>query len=560
MARESKVIIAENIKLDNTYNNVLSYNQTQMLNLVTTNSVASGNNYSFLREYENKIQVKFDYSVICNANYMAFQNKDYDNRWFFAFIKEIQYVSEGCTNIIFETDVWSTFYSSLTIHDCFVEREHVNDDTIGLHTVPEDIDAGEVVCVDTWNLDDLTTYYYVGVLTDWLPASGSKGTGAQLSGITVYNNNVFGHRLVVFSLSGSPEVPTTTPDLYNLAQFIKITNMDGHIEDIKDIFIIPGGGINATALVPSGRIRRQNPEGTIPPYDESTYINLVSPSYLPEQFPMNIAKITSFTGVSIHNNKCFCYPYNYLLVTNNNGNNNIYKYEDFSDEEDATFNIELSLSIGMSGRCVPENYKGMAINDDESISLGKYPTCNWTADSFTNWLTQQGVNAPSTAIALGGGIGASLMTGNFASAGIIGIGSIIGALGNFKAQSLKPNIEGGGNTGDILYSTNRNGIYFRCMRSKDEYITIVDKFFDRFGYKINETKTPNVTGRTYWNYIKIGGGDCFATGNIQSKFLDKINKIAQQGVTIWHNHANIGNFALSNTIVTTNTTTTTTTS
>ena len=88
------------------------------------------------------------------------------------------------------------------------------------------------------------------------------------------------------------------------------------------------------------------------------------------------------------------------------------------------------------------------------------------------------------------------------------------------------------------------------MRSKDEYIRIVDRYFDRFGYKIQETKIPNITGRTYWNYIKIGNNDRFASGNIQTKFLDTINRIAQSGVTIWHNHANIGNFNLNNTIVT----------
>lgn len=551
MIRESKIIIAENIKLDNTYKNVLSYNQTEMLNLVNTNKVASADNYSFIREFENKIQVKFKYSQICNANYMAFQNKDYNNRWFFAFIKDVQYVGEDCTNIVFETDVWSTFYSSLTINNCFVEREHVNDDTIGKHTVPENIDAGEMVCIDSWDLPDLTTYYYVGVLTDWLPIAGPANTGNQFDGITVYNNGVFGHTLVVFSLSGNPTTASTTPDLYNLVQFIKITNIDGHIEDIKDIFIIPGAGINATALIPSGPQRRQSLPGTVPVYDETVYYNLVSPSFVQEQFDMQIDKIKSFTGVTIHNNKCYCYPFNYLLLTNNNGNQNIYKYEDFSDEDYATFDIELALSIGMSGRCVPKNYKGIDINDDESLPLGKYPTCNWTADSFTNWLTQQAINIPTKMIGLGAGVGAQFTEegGGLLGAGLVGISGAISLVSEFRNETLKPNIEGGGNTGDVLFSAQRNGFYFRCMRSKDEYIKIVDKYFDRFGYKIQETKTPNITGRAYWNYIKIGNNDRFASGNIQTKFLDTINRIAQSGVTIWHNHANIGNFNLNNSIV-----------
>lgn len=72
-----------------------------------------------------------------------------------------------------------------------------------------------------------------------------------------------------------------------------------------------------------------------------------------------------------------------------------------------------------------------------------------------------------------------------------------------------------------------------------------------FGYKINETKTPNITGRTYWNYVEIGGNEEIGHGNIPNRFLDEINQIFRKGVTIWHNHSNIGNYSLSNTIVST---------
>ena len=70
----------------------------------------------------------------------------------------------------------------------------------------------------------------------------------------------------------------------------------------------------------------------------------------------NVTKLTSFTGYTPKNNKCFVYPYNYLYVTNDNGNTNILKYELFSDTT-ANFQLQLALSVGISGRCVPLNYK-----------------------------------------------------------------------------------------------------------------------------------------------------------------------------------------------------------
>ena len=70
------------------------------------------------------------------------------------------------------------------------------------------------------------------------------------------------------------------------------------------------------------------------------------------------------------------------------------------------------------------------------------------------------------------------------------------------------------------------------------------------GYQINRLKTPNITGRTYFNYVQIGSSDDVANGSIPNKYMDEINNTCRKGVTIWHNHANVGNFALNNTIVT----------
>lgn len=562
MAKESKIIIAQGIKLDNQYKNVLSYTQQQMLELVNSNKVASADNYSFIRQEENMVQVGFDYSTICNANYMAFQNKNYNNKWFFAFIRDIQYVSNGCVNVIFDIDVWSTFFGDLSINKCFVEREHVNDDTIGLHTVPENLNVGEVIEEGEESFTSLNTKTYIGVLSSWQIFSDTHGHGddggKQFDGVTLYNKGVFGKKLYIFENSITKQpldiYRDTTPNINYLTNFIRITNLDGHIADISDMFVIPSALINETNLEKITATRTPEEITTcFWQFREPTTLSPLSDAELLERTTAktetkNVTKVNSFTGVTIRNNKCYCYPYNYLYVTNDNGNMNILKYELFSDST-ANFELQLALSVGISGRCVPKNYKGVAYNNDESIPLGKYPTCQWSADAYTNWLTQQAVNIPTKIVGTAINTAIGIAQGNYLGTSLNTAGQIAGMIGEFYKASLMPNIEGGGNTGDVSYSTTTNTIYFRKMRSKNEYISIIDSYFSRFGYKINETKTPNLTGRTYWNYIKIGGGDRFANGNIQTKFLDVINNIALQGTTIWHNHDNIGNFALANTIV-----------
>lgn len=561
MVRESKIIIAQGIKLDNDYKNVLSYTQQEMLDLVNSNDhkLAIATDYSFIRQEKNMVQVGFAYSTVCNANYMAFQNKDYNNRWFFAFIRDVEYVNDRTVNIIFDIDVWSTFYGDLSIMKCFVEREHVNNDTIGLHTVPENISTGDMVCIsettDASISSDLLDYW-VGVYSDWLPIDSgtwawTKKSGYQFDGITAYNRNVSGHALLLFKLkkraSDQIDWSTHVPDLTDLKDFIATCNIDGHIEDLKDIFILPNGLFGSGDY--SERVVERDVPDAQPVFLRTFKYYIASQSLTAKTWNVTIPKVHSFDGINIANNKCYCYPYNYLLVSNNQGSQNIFKYEFFGDQNNATFKTELGASIGCSGRTIPTNYLGVAENNDESIGLGKFPTCGWTADSYTNYLTEQAINLPQKMVGASAGIG--LATATYGPiAGLIGVaGNVIGALGQFYPESLKPNIEGSGNTADVVFATDNNTFTYKCMRSKKEDIEIVDRYFSRYGYKINETKTPNLTGRTYWNYIKIGGNDRFASGNIQTKFLDTINEIAQKGTTIWHSHDNIGNFDLNNTIV-----------
>ena len=70
-----------------------------------------------------------------------------------------------------------------------------------------------------------------------------------------------------------------------------------------------------------------------------------------------------------------------------------------------------------------------------------------------------------------------------------------------------------------------------------------------FGYKICKLENPNINGRRYWNYIEIGGSEEIGTGEVPSKFMETINNACRRGVTIWHNHANVGNYNLNNDIV-----------
>ena len=131
MARNSKLILAKGIKLDRNYNNVLDYKESELLDaLLNQYSTYEGYDYSFINENQNIICVQVPYGECVDVNYLAFQNPRYNNKWFFCFVDSIEYNSEKSTNITFHTDEWATWFNYNLIQQCYVLREHVENDMI----------------------------------------------------------------------------------------------------------------------------------------------------------------------------------------------------------------------------------------------------------------------------------------------------------------------------------------------------------------------------------------------------------------------------------------------
>lgn len=542
----SKILLVKNIHIDRQYTNVLSYSEVQMLELCQANLVAQADNYSFLRP-TGSIMAGFTYSQCLQANYIAFQNPDYSNKWFFAWIDDVIYKGDKNTEITFTVDAWSTWFDKWQKKTCFINRQHTNNDTIGLHTIPENLDVGEVIQESI--TEDLAYGndfgYWIAVASNWTIKDGSSGAealesnkGTQFAGITVYDNTVFGTQLFFFHI-------TELSSFKDLVLLLLRTNVDKHIEDVQNIFILPEVAIELSKLI-------QHTAKVIS--DENTFsFYTMGYDMSPEKFNTEIDKITSFSDYTPKNNKCFVYPYNYLFVSNNQGSNNIYKYEDFNTEK-CVFENQFSIAIGGSGRIVPKNYKGMATNDDEALALGKYPTCAWSSDAFTNWLTQNSVNMAVSLGLTAGAVATTIATVGTTVPALTGaVMSVAGNIGNqigqFYQASLLPNINGGQANGDVIWACNRNMFIFRQMRVKTEYLKIIDDYFTRFGYAVKSLAMPNITGRKYWNYVEIGASEEIGYGEVPAKYMDTINNACRRGVTIWHNHANLGNFNLDNSII-----------
>lgn len=517
--RNSEVYLVKNIKMDRNYVNVLSYSESQMLELCKQNQVAHRSNFSFIRP-QNSIFTDFSYEEALQSNYIAFQNPDYSNKWFFAFIDQVIYKGEKNVEITYKIDSWSTWFDYWEKRPCFISRQHVNNDTIGQHTVPENLDVGEVV-LGNWNIyNGLAEQYYFCLMSTY-----NIITNNDFVGVEQINGNLFGYMVYIFD-------PTNTA-IVALEKVLNEINKAGKIESILALFVAPADLIDSI-----GKRQLSGYDGTYLLDTDEILSNEAIRNAV--HIPFEISKPYNFEDYKPKNNKCYVYPYNYLLVTNNIGNQIIYKYEDFY-ENPINFDIQIALSIGCSGRLVPRNYKKVDYNTDETIPLAKYPTCSWSTDAFTNWLTQNAVNIGTNIV----GTAIGVATGNVPTVA----GNIASLIGQFHNASLLPSIEGGQNTGDVNYSAKNNTFNFYNYHCKPEYMKIIDDYFSRFGYKINRVETPNIVGRSNWNYIEIGLNECIGYGSVPTVFMNEINQACRTGVTIWHNHSNLGNYNLDNSII-----------
>ena len=495
--------------------------------------------FSYVRK-DQTIIVEQHIDKIMNCNYVMYQNSYYSDKWFYCFIKDMKYIHDGATEIHIETDVIQTWMFDYTIKPSFVEREHVNDDTIGLHTIPEGLETGDYVNCDTASpLDiDLGKMYIVVGTTQ---AYETKLKGG------LYGGCYSGVHYMCWELEEGYD---------GVNSFLNYMDEGGYGDAISSIFILPEFIIedikDLSGTDADDDIKLRNGTKIASQTEEMVLKNV--PGNHPAGLGIDEARYTP------SNNKLFTYPYNYLLATNNVGAAAIYKYEDFHTtregfEKACLFDIYGVACPGGSMKLVPKYYKGKEKNLEESLNFGKFPICNWNTDVYTNWLTQNGVNiavsSVASALQIAGGVGlmatggGALAGGGMIASGITGIAS---TMGQVHQQSLTPpQAEGNINCGDVLRGINKNTISFYKMTIKKEYAEIIDKFFNMFGYKVNIVKIPNKAHRSRYWYTKTI--DVNIDGNIPNNDMQKIKDCYNNGITFWRNANEIQDYSLSNGIV-----------
>lgn len=519
-------------------------------------TIKSYNEFTYQRETQSLV-VPDNYDNIYNCNYLMYKNNGFNSKYFYAFITKMEYVSENSTRITFEIDSIQTWYFNINYNQTFIEREHVNDDGFGKNTIPEGLETGEYVeaGIDTY-----------APLLDTCPVMASTIDPKDLNASSsMYASKYEAVGYYIFKYFEETEYDPELQD--TCLDHVINSTFAGKNDAIATIFMAPRELAGWDANSPGGGASEWfnvADSGTI----HFTYVGwskrnqygvLITDQVNPKEMSsFNFNKKTTIGTYTPRNKKLLAYPYCYFTLTNNNGGNVVYHYEDFSyasNSNQISFGVRGTICPGCAIRAFPKDYKNISgENYTTGLSAPKFPICSWQNDIYTNWLTQNGVNYAISGVANAGSIiggVASTIAGNPVMGGGMIVSGVSGVINDMKEiyqhSLIPPQAEGDLGSGETSFACKNNTFQAHHFRVKEEFARIIDSYFDLYGYKVNALKTPNITGRRNWNYVKTV--NCNFTGDMPQEDLEKIKNIFNNGITFWHNANNFLNYSVNNDII-----------
>ena len=481
--------------------------------------------------------------LLYNANYMMFKNTNFENKWFYAFVTNVEYVNNNTVEVSYTLDIVQSWLFAFRFNQCLIEREHTATDVIGEHTLPENLEHGPYrEDIPTFSIGNQT--YNSGIfqytpavcLVTTFDSQGAYSPGDILGGRNDMGDTYSGLHFNYWEL--------TTANVALINQTLQAITNSAKEYGVVALFMCPAEF--ASAAITGGH---------------------VSPKYL--DFSINI----NLDGYVPRNKKLFVYPYNFLYVDNNQGNAAEYKWEEFSSASNARLSIWGNISTNPGLVCSPFSYKGVAgDNEEEKISLTGFPMCAWSNDAFKAWVAQNAATlagsvfsaaaswATMLANPIAGGISeigripqlASYQpiqsfgrgfASNWDASPIQTAGTIGGTmaiLGQVFDHKRQPPHSHGDSNGNLQFQNGYLTFSFRRKFIKAEYAKIIDNFFDMYGYATHRVGTPNLNARPCYSYVKTVGASI--DGELPATDCEALQRIFNKGIRFWKTSATFGSF------------------
>lgn len=486
-------------------------------------------------------------------NYCMYQNENYTNKWFYAFLGNMRYIADETTEIQLITDVFQTWQFDILWKKSFVEREMISkdEDIIGKNRINEGLETGEYFIKKSYNITELNHYYviaYVGesIKVNDLESISTPQRGYNYNGVyssvcfIVCNENGFNYLMnLMKNYDNSNNILTvfTVPKLaFTIPEGSTDWSQNGYYIINEDIFSTP------------------------------KYINL-------DELTLN----SDFDGYVPKNKKLLQYPFTYIGFNPVKGDRKIFRFEDFYNNT-PYFEIESEINPNPNICVIPHNYKKFEDYEtnkcvEETCSLGGFPTISYKTDTFNTWLAQnqdimsitmqqQSTNYQQQTIQNGFNLAQlglnsaynSMNNSSVSNARKDAIQGIISAanlgvnqgfseknyelnvnmlMAQVEKQKMLPDNATLSSNATILGYGLLNDAIFTHYAISREFAEKIDDYFSMYGYKTNTLKIPNLNNRSNWNYVKLTQANII--GNIPQEDMESIKNIFESGITLWHN-------------------------
>lgn len=504
------ITLYQGVEWDNSNKNIRWFtSSTQRTSYLSSHILLSSANCTAVR-MAGKVRVEAQINAVLTANYMSFSNQGIGipNRELFAFITSVDYVNVNTVEVTFEMDWIQSYLFNFTFEMCYVEREHVNDDTIGKNLVDENLDIGEYIVASQQDYNQET-----GAVCFYLD---------QSVGVQQING-------VVSALVGQG---FTMSEMREMSGFL--STFYDRPESMVMIYMVTANMLTerSTPLNPRRPKEFNYVQGMLRPPDNFFY-----------QGDRYYAK----------NMKLKCFPYQLFTVDNYNGSIQQYHWEDFQYGSDLTvyFRIHGCPFPKPTMECYPINFKnGLQYPDTESDEMQQYavkydnfPQVAWATDAFRAWISQYGVSkvastGATVATSVIGIIG-NAAAGNYGAAvtgAINTAANLTETYQDYKRHEIHgQQLQGTVGSGGLDFEAGRVGFRYTAYCIKPEMAKRIDEYFTRYGYRVDATKVPNITGRAVCNYVKTINAK--VGGNVPVDAMRALEAAMDSGTTFWHTDA-----------------------
>lgn len=569
----SDVYILKNVPLEPSFDHTIWFDSPeQQATAFTTYALAFYfDKVSYQRYPRPYITLDKTADDLFDCNYMMFRNTAYGTKWFYAFITQIEYISNTTSRIYYSIDPMQTYLFDVNVGQCFVEREHAMTDVIGDNLNPESFELGEYVYdADYFPNIFAKANYVICILATWK---------------AVYEDNKWVIKDATTGGVGGVDSGIYTGLTKNLFTY-DLDNPRACVEDANHVIEAATKANKADGIV------------SITMYPKFFMNWSITGDLATGLVPDTVDSIPAFTGTfdgyKPKNNKLYTAPFCGVYVDNLQGNAANYAYEYFANRK-PVFNIVGAVNGNLECASIPINYKGLPTNFQESLLMGGFPQCAWDVDTFKAWIAQnkyaiaagvattaidtvKQVALAATGVGMAGEVAgmSAAMTGAGSAQTIQAVGQYANAYQNaqnvsyntqgdiltktinlvaqVKTASTQPNHARGQQSSSVFCAMGYQGFHYMPYRIQGQFARIIDDFFSMFGYKTNRLKVPNRNGRKAWNYVKTCG--CTLTGSAPADVTAALVQIYDKGITFWrctdlsagNPFTRVGNYSLDNSL------------